>query len=324
MKRGNGKPTDKGFIYFMRRADGVGPVKIGCSKVPAERLAIFANWSPEPLEIITIVQGTFNDERRIHRQFEEYRLHSEWFEAAPPVLAMVAHAARSGVLPPAPASDRTARIKAMYAAGETLDAIAAEFGVSRQRIEQIARKEGLPPRGHVSIKRAPVWNKLAEVRSLASGGCTLREIADAIGDTYANVGVACRAEGIKVLKARKQPSSRITAQAFEVAKQYKAGRSTAEIAAEINRKQPEIYRLLRIAGVKPDRLRKDNKLPTAAIAAAYATGAPLTELAAQYNANEATIRRHLERAGVKLRTRAENEAIRIARVTAANHARRAA
>lgn len=325
MTRGKGKPAEKGFIYFMRRADGVGPVKIGCSKWPAERLAMFASWSPEPLEIVTTAQGTFRDESRIHRQFAEYRLHSEWFEAAPPVLAMVASVARNGVLPPTPASDRTAQIKAMYAAGRTLQSIADEFGVSRQRIEQIAREEGLQPRGRVRpSRRAVVWGKLAEVRSLAASGCTLREIADAIGCTYANVSFACRAEGITVQKAKRGPSQRITAEAFEVAKAYKAGRTTKEIADAFSRQQPEVYRLLRVAGVKPNRIRRSATLPTAAISAAYLQGSTLQELADQFGATAGTIKRHLQKAGVKLRTRAESEAIRIARVTAANYARRAA
>lgn len=319
-----GRQSEKGFIYFMRRADGVGPVKIGCSKWPADRLAMFTVWSPEPLEIITTAPGKFSDERRIHRQFEEFRLHSEWFEAAPQVLAMVAHVARNGVLPPPPANDRTAQIKAYYAAGETLEAIAAKFGVSRQRIEQIARKEGLKPRGHVKQRRAPVWGRIEEARSLAASGCTYREIADAVGDTYQNVSVACRSEGIKVRRSKPGPSMRTTSEAFAVAKAYKAGQKTCEIAARLGRQTPEIYKLLRIAGVKPNRLKRAASLPTIAIGAAYSKGATLLELAEQFDASTETIKRHVLKSGVNLRSRAENEAIRIARVSAANQKRRSA
>lgn len=319
-----GKPEAKGLIYFMRRADGVGPIKIGCSKWPERRLAMFQVWSPEPLEIVAAAPGRFADERRIHRQFEAYRLHSEWFEAAPPVLSMLAKVAATGVLPPAPASDRSARIRAMYAAGETLERIAAEMGVSRQRIEQIARKEGLAPRGRRSIRKAPVWSRLEEVRSLAANGCSRSEIADAIGDTAQNVSNACRIEGIPLKRAKKTHSDATASVAFEVASLYKTGETTQKIAERFGMPQPNIYRLLRIAGVKPNRISRPCALPVSEIVAAYRAGGTLTDLALKHGCKPHAIRSALVKACVTLRTRAENEALRIAKVSAANRRRQAA
>ena len=52
-----------GMVYFMRRADGIGPIKIGHSKSPSQRLRSTQIWSPEILEVVASAPGTFLDER---------------------------------------------------------------------------------------------------------------------------------------------------------------------------------------------------------------------------------------------------------------------
>lgn len=318
------RASAKGNIYFMRRADGVGAIKIGCSKWPAMRLRAMTQWSPEQLEVVATVPGTFADERRLHRQFNEFRLHGEWFEAAPAVLAAMSRAATLGELPPAPVNDRTVRIMASFDSGTTLQNIANEHGITRQRVEQIVRKNGGKRRGQGSRKRAPVWGKIEEVRSLAKSGCTLDEIADAIGDARHNVYAAIRENNIEFRKAKKKVSDRIAKRAFDVAAEYKAGTKTAEIAGKFGIPQPNIYRLLQIAGVKPARVsRSVFDLPISEIAEAYRNGATLLDLSARHDRTTQTIRARLVKAGVRLRTREENEAIRTARVSAANKRRAA-
>ena len=318
------KPTTKGLVYFMRRSDGVGPVKIGCSQWPEKRLAMFQIWSPEPLEIVATANGTFNDERRLHRQFEQFRLHSEWFEAAPPVLAMLARVAATGALPPAPASDRTLQIIARFKSNETLQAIADDYGVSRQRVEQILRKAGVEKRGQRGgRRRAPIWSKIEEARSLAASGCSCEEIADAVGDTKQNVFVVCRKEGIQIQRAVRKNSPHVVSAAFDIAADYKAGMNTREIAEKYGKQQPSIYHFLRIAGVKPNRVERSvYDLPISDVIAAYKMGATVAQLAERHGRAPQTITAHIRKAGV-LRTRAENEVIRIKAVRAAN-ARRAA
>jgi uncharacterized protein (DUF433 family) len=313
-----GRPSEAGLVYFMRRADGVGPIKIGCSKHTARRVQSCQVWSPEPLEIVASVAGTFADEWRLHSEFKDYRLHGEWFEAAPPLLALVARVVATGTLPPPRADDRNVRIMALYEGGETYEKIASEFGITRQRVEQIVRKNGGTPRGHIGYKRAPVWGAQDKVRSLAASGCTKAEIADAIGDTYQNVVNATSFWGIVTRRATKGHSPEITAEAFEIAADYKAGHSTLEIAERHGRKQPEIYRLLRLAGVQPNRLgRVANVLNVEAVLADYRAGATIAEVAARHSRSKNSIRRYLAKAKA-LRSRAESEAIRVQRVREAN------
>jgi len=66
-------------IYFLRAIDGTGPVKIGYSFNPEQRLQSFMQWSPVQLEIILIIPGGSKLERNLHNCFADDHSHSEWF-----------------------------------------------------------------------------------------------------------------------------------------------------------------------------------------------------------------------------------------------------
>jgi hypothetical protein len=76
----------KKVVYFMKPKGKSGPIKIGCSHVPEERLESLSAWSPYPLEIIGTVPGDFPDESYLHRCLADHHLHREWFKAASIVL----------------------------------------------------------------------------------------------------------------------------------------------------------------------------------------------------------------------------------------------
>lgn len=307
-------------VYFLRRADGVGPIKIGCSVVPAARLKAMQVWSPHPLEVAAAVPGGFNDEKRLHNQFAEYRLHGEWFEPAPPLLALVARIHATGELPPPPANDRIVQVVARFNGGETLGEIGATFGVSRQRVEQILRKAGIAGRGHRGRgKTCPSWLRLEELRELARRGLPARQIAESIGDSYQNVIRVARVSGISLAKGRKGCSDKTIQTAFAIAEEYKAGHLTAEIADKFGIPQPTIYRYLRIAGVKPARLGSGQsaELPTDQVIRSYRDGETVAAIANTYGVATHTISHMLKRQGVA-RTHAENEAVRIEAVRRAN------
>jgi transposase-like protein len=317
-----GKPSATGLVYFMRRADGVGPIKIGCSAWPERRLSALQIWSPHPLEIVASCQGAFADERRLHRQFADCRLHGEWFEATPELLATIARVASTDCLPPAPADDRTSIVAARLASGETYSDIAADFGVTRQRIEQIARRAGCPRRAKGGRKKAPVWTQVEKLRVLAAQGLSRKQIAAAIGDEKQNVANAARHYGIEIKRSKKGHDPATVAKAFAIAADYKAGIKTADLAAKHGVvSQPNIYRFLVIAGVKPARTRR-KQLPAADIVSAYLAGDTLQTLARRHDVCTGTVRRLIEQHG-KLRSKSESEAIRVAAVRLAN-ARRAA
>lgn len=70
-------------VYFFKPVGFDGPIKIGCSDTPFERLTLFAGWSPHPLEMIGFVPGTYADEQFLHECFADSHAHREWFQSSP-------------------------------------------------------------------------------------------------------------------------------------------------------------------------------------------------------------------------------------------------
>jgi hypothetical protein len=91
-------PTRVQQIYIMRPIGMPGPIKVGCSCWPKDRLEVVAQWSPFPLEIIAIFPGTFKTERAIHDYLLPSRSHKEWFHASPLVDGFVARILKGHLL----------------------------------------------------------------------------------------------------------------------------------------------------------------------------------------------------------------------------------
>lgn len=76
-------------VYFMRPVGRVGPIKVGCSTLPEDRLIALAHWSPFPLEIVAAGEGTHQLERFLHRKFKGVRSHGEWYWPTPDMLTSI-------------------------------------------------------------------------------------------------------------------------------------------------------------------------------------------------------------------------------------------
>lgn len=74
-----------GLVYFVRSGVG-GPIKIGRSHRPYERLAAMQATSGEGLHLLGMVAGGAELERALHERFAADRLHGEWFAATPALL----------------------------------------------------------------------------------------------------------------------------------------------------------------------------------------------------------------------------------------------
>jgi hypothetical protein len=53
--------------------------KIGYSEKPEARLVYLQTGSPYPLSIASILEGNMQDEKKLHKQFDKYRMQGEWF-----------------------------------------------------------------------------------------------------------------------------------------------------------------------------------------------------------------------------------------------------
>jgi|GEM_PF-1967067 len=68
------------MIYFVRANNRV---KIGYADDPSSRIPSIQTSSPYKLEVLLIIEGTYEIEHKIHKRFQEYRIIGEWFEYGP-------------------------------------------------------------------------------------------------------------------------------------------------------------------------------------------------------------------------------------------------
>ncbi len=323
-------------VYFLRRADGTGPIKIGCSWSPKARLSQLCSDYRAPLVILADAPGDFMAERNVLLKFAEHNVEHpnargqaqyEWFAPVPELLSFIAMVKRTGIIPLVTGDCREKLMRDRYLGGETLEAIGQAFGVTRERVRQILRRTGCPSLGmRPEHCRSVVTPEVeAEIVRLGQAGHTPGEIKAALGLSANNVFQYLTRHGIKAPRTIKPRAPGTVAKAHAIAADYQAGLKTSEIAEKYGTQQPSIYRLLRIAGVEPTRLnlKLPAELPEAEIIADYRRGATIKALAASHGTTAQTIRLRLIRANA-LRSHEENEAIRIAHVAAANRLRRAA
>ena len=76
------------IVYFI--GGDVGPIKIGMTASAANRLARIQSTCPFPVRVLASMPGGRSEEMRLHRQFAASRLHGEWFERSPELLAEIA------------------------------------------------------------------------------------------------------------------------------------------------------------------------------------------------------------------------------------------
>lgn len=86
------------YIYFIKPIGVDGPIKIGCSTIPENRLDQLTIWSPWPLEILCTAAGNYKDENFLHSCFASDHSHREWFRSSPRLRAIIDEIARTGSL----------------------------------------------------------------------------------------------------------------------------------------------------------------------------------------------------------------------------------
>ncbi len=64
-------------VYFMYSA---GKIKIGYSADVLKRLTDLSNAAASPVELIAVLPGNRDLEKRLHRTFKPDRVHGEWFK----------------------------------------------------------------------------------------------------------------------------------------------------------------------------------------------------------------------------------------------------
>jgi hypothetical protein len=197
-------------IYFLRPIGAAGPIKIGCSKHPVGRLATVQIWSPLKLEIAASCEGGHDYERALHSRFAKHRLHGEWFEATPDLIALVADVAKGSPLPALPekahrmnrdaSKEQIDLVARAYVGGSTIKAIGRETGYSYEKIKKLLRGAGIEP--VLTRGRVPSWGgvldlaRAAEIATLYRSGLTLQAIGDQYGVSRERIRQILRKTGV--------------------------------------------------------------------------------------------------------------------------------
>ena len=69
----------RSHLYVIQAVNG-GPVKIGMSRNPDNRVEELQPGSPFPLQVIRVYPHQGRYERSVHKALSQWRLHGEWFE----------------------------------------------------------------------------------------------------------------------------------------------------------------------------------------------------------------------------------------------------
>jgi hypothetical protein len=88
----------KRFVYFLQ-VEGCGPVKIGCALKPIGRLQSLRAWCPYQLDLIATAPGDLAQEKTLHAQFAEHRLHYEWYAPHQSLMDLIETVKETGSLP---------------------------------------------------------------------------------------------------------------------------------------------------------------------------------------------------------------------------------
>lgn len=76
-------------VYFIKPIEHEGPIKIGRSCSPDNRLATLATWCPFPLELVAQIEGPKELERRFHHHFLDLHIRHEWFRVSNELQAVI-------------------------------------------------------------------------------------------------------------------------------------------------------------------------------------------------------------------------------------------
>jgi hypothetical protein len=75
-------------VYFFQiRNDG--PIKIGSSRNPENRLKSLNQSSPYQMRMLGTIEATNGEEGKMHKRFSKYRIRGEWFHPAKELIEYV-------------------------------------------------------------------------------------------------------------------------------------------------------------------------------------------------------------------------------------------
>jgi Mor family transcriptional regulator len=165
---------------------------------------------------------------------------------------------RTGTRHPAHDPERVQKMVVLHDQGQTLEEIAQQFRITRERVRQILIAAGVD-----TSQRPLTERELAAVQEYVDGSSII-QVAERYGvgiHTMKNLILRAGEKVHPVLK-RRERMPKTMRDAKIAAELYRKGKTVKEIAAAIGRQDRSggtVYRLLAIAGVRPTRRGEMNK-----------------------------------------------------------------
>lgn len=248
-------------IYFVRRADGTGPIKIGCSANIEARVRQLSSDYRAKFRVLATIPGDFTDERNLHLKLAKHRVDmgskkpgsSEWFNPSSAVLSALGHIIATGELPLRKADCRERIFAERYLAGETLKQIGDDYGITLERVRQVLRRCGVESLGwrRENCKKP---HDLTENEIVAANaykcGTPTGEILRRFGLKQHQLRAAVRRCGFEM----RAPGANPKIDAENVIRLYRDGVPIRQIAERAGMSHATyIYRLIRRHGIAPAR-----------------------------------------------------------------------
>lgn len=129
-------------VYFIKPAGLDGPIKIGISCRPADRLYELSCASPLPLEMIGTVPASADDERFMHDCFADHHSHREWYRSSPKLREAIAEVLAAGMV--SVLFGKLSRQKNMRAAAQQRRPLTADRRRFLSYNVRVSRRRGVP------------------------------------------------------------------------------------------------------------------------------------------------------------------------------------
>lgn len=319
------------LVYFARRADGA--IKIGCSAWPKSRMRQLGLKKNGVVELLATAPGGFTAERNLHLKFAGKHIGREWFLASADLLAVIEETRKTGAIPLAFEECREKIFARRYLAGETLKEIGDDYGISRERVRQVIRRNGVPSLG-LREEHKQKAHEMTSVELLAvelyRQDVRPKEIVRRTGLKIHQIRTAlerCCVQRKGAGHWNRYPQETIA----KVVELYQQGLTAPVIAERTGIAHATyVYRYLKSAGVAPHRQSRRGEIEkqSRAIIAAYLGGYSAREVSEQFGAHQHSIANLLRRHGIltpeTARKRQREAVIRANKRRAHNHDERLA
>jgi len=176
-------------------------------------------------------------------------------------------------------------VNAVKMQDKTLEEIGEEYGISRERVRQIASAKSV--KSHMNAKKNPFYQQAIEMKKQ---GMAEKDIAMQIGATYGTVRRWCRAERLSSVSTIKREKHE-----DEILNLRKQGLTQKKIAEKLDLGQSFISKCLIRLGNRTKIAREEAAVRDEKIKQDHTAGMTYKQLAAKYDTGEANIGRILHK-----------------------------